>query len=94
MAKKAKAPVSTADMQPDELNALRATVKEFISRMESVQNEIDQLKEDEKALIEEYSDRLDMKTLKAALKVIKIQRGVEHQDTFETFMEVLTDPAQ
>lgn len=85
---------SVADMQPDELNTLKALVKEFITKVQNVDNEIETLKEDRKALVEDYKNRLDMKTLQAALKVIKIQNAVEHKDTFDAFVEVLTDPAQ
>jgi uncharacterized protein (UPF0335 family) len=81
-------------MQPDEVNALRALVQEFIGRVESLDTEIEGLKEDRKDLIEEYSDRLDMKTLQAALKVLRIKQGVQHKDTFDLFIEALTDPAQ
>lgn len=80
---------SVADMQPDEINALRALVKEFIGKIEAIDNEIELLKQDRVEVIEEYEDRLDMKTLKAALRVVKIQRGVEHKDTFDLFMEAL-----
>jgi uncharacterized protein (UPF0335 family) len=85
---------SIADMQPDEINALRALVQEFIGKVEAVDNEIEQLKEDRKDLIEDYKSKLDMKTLQQALKVIKIQREVQHKDTFDLFIEALTDPAQ
>lgn len=85
---------NVAELQPDEVNALRAVVKEFMDRVSNVDNEIEQLKEDRKELIEDYADKLDMKTLTAALKVLKIQRGVQHRDTFDLFMEALTDPAQ
>lgn len=95
MAKKqAPKQYNTAELQPDELNALKATVKEFIQRIQNVDNEIELLKEDRKDLIEEFSDRLDMKTLQAALRVAKIQQGVQRRDTFDLFMEVLVDPAQ
>ena len=40
-------------------------------------------------LIEEYSEKLDMKTLGAALKVAKIQSEVVHRDTFDLFLEAL-----
>lgn len=80
-------------MQPDEIVALRLLVKEFMNRMTNVDNEIETLKEDRKALIEEYSSKLDMKTLTAALKVLKIQRGVEHRDTYELFISALEDPS-
>lgn len=81
-------------MQPDELNAIRALVKEFMERAGSIDNEIELLKEDRKQLIEDFSEKLDMKTLKAALAVLKIQQGVEHRDTFDLFVEALGDPAQ
>lgn len=83
-----------ADMQPDELNELKKILKEFMQRLQSVENEIETLKEDRKELVEEYSDRLDMKTLKAAMRVVKIQSQIEHKDAFDNFIEVLTDPAQ
>jgi uncharacterized protein (UPF0335 family) len=75
--------------QPDETNDLKALAKEFIDRMTVIDNEIQTLKDDKKELIEEYKDKLDIKTLNAALKVIKIQNSVEHKDTFDTFVEVL-----
>jgi uncharacterized protein (UPF0335 family) len=93
MAKQAPKQYNVASMQPDEVNALRALVQEFIDRVSNVDNEIEQLKEDRKELIEEYSDKLDMKTLQAALKVLRIQQGVQHKDTFDLFMEALTNPA-
>lgn len=94
MAKKSSPEYDVASLQPDELNALRALVKEFITKVESVDNEIETLKEDRKELIEEYSEKLDWKTLQAALKVIKIQQGVAHKHTYDMFLEILTDPAQ
>jgi len=80
-----------AEMQPTEVNALRALVKEFIGRVQNIDNEIEGLKEDRKDLIEEYSQKLDYKTLQSALRVIKIQNSVEHKDTFDLFMEVLEE---
>lgn len=94
MARQAPKQYNVAEMQPDEVNALRALVQEFIGRVESLDTEIEGLKEDRKDLIEEYSDRLDMKTLQAALKVLRIKQGVQHKDTFDLFIEALTDPAQ
>ena len=78
-------------MQPDELGELKKLVKEFVTRIGNVDNEIDLLKEDRKDLIEEYSTKLDLKVLQAAMKVIKIQQSVAHRDTFDLFLEVL-DP--
>lgn len=85
---------NTAAMMPDEINALRALVQEFIAKVEAVDNEFETLKQDRKELFEQYADKLDMKTLQQALKVTKIQQGVQHKDTFDLFIEALTDPSQ
>lgn len=81
-------------MQPDEIGALRALAKEFIGKIEAVDNEIELLKGDRKEIIEEYSEKLDMKTLQAALKVLKIQQGVAHKDTYDLFLEALTEATE
>ena len=93
MAKKSAPEKAVAELQPDEINALKALVKEFIGKIESIDNEIELLKQDRKEIIEEYAEKLDYKTLQAALKVVKIQNSVVHKDAFDLFMEALTDPA-
>jgi uncharacterized protein (UPF0335 family) len=82
---------AVAELQPDELNALKALAKEFISKIKSIDNEIELLKEDRKEIIEEYSKKLDMKTLQTALRVTKLQNSVVHKDAYDLFMEVLND---
>ena len=84
-----KQPVDVANLQPDEVNALRVVVKEFMDRMQRIDSEIYTLKSDKKELVEEFSDKLDLKTLNAALRVTKIQSEVEFKDTFDIFCEVL-----
>jgi uncharacterized protein (UPF0335 family) len=78
-------------MTPDELGALKKEVREFLSRLDNIDSEIAGLKESRKDLIDEFQGRLDIKTLTAALRVQKIQQGVEHKDTFDVFMDVITD---
>jgi len=80
-------------MQPDEIGALRNLVKDFVTKINAVDNEIELLKGDRKEIIEEYSNKLDMKTLQAALRVLKIQEGVSHRDTYDLFWEALTGMA-
>ncbi len=90
MAKKPRATnYNIAHLQPDEIGALRDLVKEFVGKIETVDNELELLKQDRKDIIEEYSEKLDMKTLQAALRVVKIQQTVDHRDTFDLFMEAL-----
>lgn len=85
---------NVAHLQPDEIGALRNLVKEFIGKIESIDNEIELLKSDRKEVIEEYQDKLDMKTLQAALKVLRIQQGVAHKDTYDLFLEALTEATE
>jgi hypothetical protein len=84
-----KAAVSTADAQPMELGELKKIVDEFMDRYTQVENELELLKEDQKNLVEEFSDRLDIKTLKQAIRSVKIRKKVEHKDTFDSLCEIL-----
>ena len=78
-------------MQPDEIGALRKLIKEFVEKINTVDSEIVLLKDDRKDIIEAYTEKLDVKTLQAALKVIKIQNEVMHRDTFDLFLEALNE---
>lgn len=86
MARKKK---EVAPEQPTELGALSALVDEFMSRYDTIENEIDLLKEDQKQLVEDYGDRLDTKTLKQAIRTVKIKKKVNHKDTFDAFVDIL-----
>ena len=79
----------SADEQPTELTQLRAVIKEFVSKLESIDNEMETLKQDRKELIDSYKKRIDMKTLTAVLRVIKIKQTISHKDTFDAMIEVL-----
>lgn len=74
---------------PEDLASLGPIVKEFVTRMKNLENEEQLLRESKKELIEEYSDRLDVKTLKLALKMMDIRDKVEHKHYFDLFVEVL-----
>lgn len=89
--KKPEKQYNIAEMQPDEVGALRQLVNEFVTKIDAVDNEIELLKNDRKEIIEEYQEKLDYKTLSAALKVVKIEQGVAHKDTFDLFMEALKE---
>lgn len=78
-----------AENQPDELGALTELVSEFIDKVKSIENEIETLKADQKELIEEYKDKLDMKTLQAAMRTVKIKKKVGFKDTFDTFCMII-----
>lgn len=80
-----------APRQPSELNELKTIVVEFMDRFRNTENELELLKEDQKALVEEYSDRLDIKTLKHAIRTVKIKKKVAHLDTYEQFVHILDE---
>ena len=80
-----------SDEQPTELRALRATTKEFLTRLATIEHELETLKADRKELLEEFKSKLDTVTLQKAMKVVKIQATVAHRDTFDTFVEVLSE---
>ena len=89
--KNSKTSIDYAAMQPDELNALKLEVREFIKRLSNVDNELMTLREDRKTLIEEFSGKLDVKTLQLAMKIVKLESTVDHKDSYETFKELLVD---
>jgi uncharacterized protein (UPF0335 family) len=71
------------------LSELKEVAREFLDRLNTIDNELSTLKEDRKELMDEYSKKLDMKTFKAAIQVNKIKKQVEHEDTFDVFLEIL-----
>lgn len=82
---------NTADRQPMEQGELKKLVNEFMERYDTTENELALLKEDQTNLIEEFSDRLDMKTLKQAIRAVKLQKKVNHKDTFDSFLDILSE---
>lgn len=89
MGRKKKSEESVADRMPSDPVELKKIVDTFMDRYTNVQNEMELLKEDEVNLIEEFSDRLDMKTLKQAIRAVKLAKKVNHKDTFEQFVEII-----
>jgi len=81
--------MDAAERQPDEIGELTELVDQFIERFKVIEHEIETLKEDQKELIEEFSDKLDIKTLQAAMRTVKIKKKVGYKDTFDTFVEIL-----
>lgn len=78
-----------AERQPTDLNELAKLVNEFVDRYSNVENEISLLKEDQKNLVDEYSDQLDVKTLRQAIRAANIKKKVDHKDTFDAFVDIL-----
>lgn len=77
------------DVMPSSLTDLEPIVREFIDKLKQLKNEQATLKLDEKELMEEYKAKLDLKTLKAAMKVVEVRDKVDRKDTFDSLVEVL-----
>lgn len=66
----------------------KATVKEYIQRLRSIDNEIETLKIDKKELDAEFKEKLDLKAVKAALQIISTRAKV-NEDHLEAVLDVL-----
>jgi len=91
MAKNKTPKIDIAVLQPDELTALKALVQEFIGRVENLDSQIEGLKVDRRDLVDEYSHKLDVKTLNAALRIVKIRSKCDYRDTLDMFVETLSN---
>jgi hypothetical protein len=80
---------SVANSQPMSITELQPIVEEFMKELATVKQEQELLKEDEKALIEKYADKLDTKTLKLAMKSVDLKAKVERKDTYDIMVEIL-----
>ncbi|TXH11472.1 MAG: hypothetical protein E6R04_02480 [Spirochaetes bacterium] len=77
------------DVGPSSITDLEPIIQEFVEKMKRLKNEQELLKQDEKELMEEYKEKLDMKALKAAMRVVAVREKVDHKDTFDSMVEVL-----
>jgi len=65
-----------------------ATVAEFIERLTSIENEQKLLAEDRKALVDEFKEKIDMKALMAAIKIVKIKSKLGSSESeCETYID-------
>ena len=70
-----------------ELDVLR----EYLKRRQVIEGEIQILKEDVKALDDEFKNKLDIKTMKLASSVAKAKSKVAHKHTFDNFLTLIED---
>jgi uncharacterized protein (UPF0335 family) len=80
---------SGVDTQPTSLTDLEPLVKEFMEKLKRIDSEIELLTLDRKELFEEYKEKIDMKTLRQAIRVAAIREKVERKETFDTFVHLL-----
>lgn len=78
-----------ANEMPEDLNSLKPIVNEFVGRMRTLENEEATLREAKKDLVDEFSQKLDTKTLKLALRLVDIKKKVQHKHYFDLFLQAL-----
>ena len=72
--------------------ALKEDVREFMTRLVNIENEMDILKDDRTTLFDEFKDKLDTKAFRAALSIYKIRlKNVDSTDTIETMVDILEE---
>ncbi len=69
---------------------MRQSIMELAQKLTTIENEKKLLAEQQKDLFEEYSDKLDVKAFKAALRISKIKTGFHGSDTeLDNILEAL-----
>lgn len=89
MPKRFKQEESGPDEMPENFNDLQPIVKQFVDRMRTLEHEETTLREAKKDLVEEYSSKLDTKTLKLALRLMDLKKKVQHKHYFDMFVDIL-----
>jgi len=56
------------------------TLKEFVEKLVTIENERKLLAEDKKVLVAEYKDKLDVKAVQAAIRIVKIKSQLDASD--------------
>jgi len=79
------------DTQPTSITDLEPLIKEFISELKRIDSEIEILTLDRKELFEKYAEKINVKTLKQAMRVQAIKDKVSRKDTFDTFVQILEE---
>lgn len=77
------------DTQPSSLTELQPIVEEFVKKLHVLKLEEEELKDRRKELFDDYSKKLDVKTLKQAIKMVELKKKVDKKDTFDNFVELL-----
>ena len=71
------------------ITELTPIVEEFMEKLQNIKAEQELLKEDEKALVAQYAEKLDTKTLKLALQTVALKGKVQRKETYDLFVEIL-----
>jgi len=70
-------------------NDFESTVKEFVSKLTTIENEMTILRQDRSELFGEMKEKLDPRSFRAALKIHNLQKSTPDQSSLNRILEVL-----
>jgi uncharacterized protein (UPF0335 family) len=70
-------------------NEFKTTVKEFVSKLTTIENEMTILRQDRSELFTEMKSKLDPRSFRAAVKIHNLQKSTPDQTSLNRILEVL-----
>ena len=70
-------------------NEFETTVKEFVNRLTTIENEMTILRQDRSELFAEMKSKLDPRSFRAALKIHNLQTSTPDQYSLQKILNVL-----
>ena len=70
-------------------NEFETTVKEFVSKLTTIENEMTLLRQDRSELFTEMKSKLDPRSFRAAMKIHNLQKSTPDQTSLSRILEVL-----
>lgn len=67
---------------------VKEVVKEYVDRRKDIESEVKILREDMKALDEDFKEKIDLKAVKAALRILKLREN-SNEDLVDSVIEIL-----
>jgi len=69
----------------------KTTLDEFVTKLFRIEDEQKLLSEDRKLLIAEYKDKLDVKSIQAAIRIVKIRSKLDSSDEeFDSLVQAVS----
>lgn len=82
---------NTPDSDTKTIGELRKEVDQFVTRMRTIEQEEETLRQSKKDLVEEFKTKLDTQTLKLALRLVDIRSKAKHKHQLDVFLELLEE---
>ena len=69
----------------------KTTLDEFVTKLFRIEGEQKILSEDRKLLVAEYKDKLDVKSIQAAIRIVKIRSKLDSSDEeFDSLVQAVS----